>query len=107
MLKREDVKLTIEMAPKQYEKELAWDTGTMYCFSLDINGKTGWRLPTISDVQDLWFHYDASEIDGIYWTNQTTPGEDFAWAVDSDGIDATGYDKYMAKLMVRPVRDIT
>lgn len=36
----------LEVAPHEYRPELTWQEAKMYCFSLTIDGTTGWRLPT-------------------------------------------------------------
>lgn len=41
-----DDRLKLEVAPKKYRLELTYNEAVMYCFSLNINGKVGWRIPT-------------------------------------------------------------
>ena len=41
----------IEQAPEEYEKELTWDEAILYCFSLNIEGDVGWRLPTYEEIR--------------------------------------------------------
>ena len=36
----------IEIAPEEYHKKLTYTDAKLYCFSLNIDGKVGWRLPT-------------------------------------------------------------
>ena len=36
----------LEVAPDNYRPELTWQEAKMYCFSLNIDGTIGWRLPT-------------------------------------------------------------
>ena len=36
----------IEIAPVEYHKKLTYTDSKLYCFSLNIDGKVGWRLPT-------------------------------------------------------------
>lgn len=38
--------MNIELAPEAYWKDLPVDEAILYCFSLNIDGKIGWRLPT-------------------------------------------------------------
>lgn len=38
--------MKIEFAPKEYWKQMSQDEAILYCFSLTINGKIGWRLPS-------------------------------------------------------------
>jgi hypothetical protein len=50
----------IEIAPEKYWKHLQFDEAKLYCFSLNINGKIGWRLPTHSEYMKFnspWWRY--------------------------------------------------
>lgn len=38
--------ISVELAPDIYIKKTALDEAQMYCFSLNIDGKIGWRFPT-------------------------------------------------------------
>jgi hypothetical protein len=38
--------MNFEFTHEKYWKELSFEEAKLYCFSLNINGKTGWRLPT-------------------------------------------------------------
>jgi hypothetical protein len=66
--------MNFEIAPKETEDYLKWDDAKLYCFSLNVDGKTGWRIPTVRELR---------EIDGIsndfraedYWS--ATTGRDF------------------------------
>ena len=40
---------TVEIAPEQYHIECTYDDALLYCFQLNIDGKTGWRLPSVRD----------------------------------------------------------
>jgi hypothetical protein len=40
----------IERAPEEYHKTLTYEEALLYCFSLNIDGKTGWRLPTLREI---------------------------------------------------------
>lgn len=41
--------MKFEIAPQSTERQLKWNDAKMYCFSLTIDGKTGWRLPTSAE----------------------------------------------------------
>jgi len=41
--------MNFEFANEKYWKDLTFDEAKMYCFSLTIDGKTGWRLPTSAE----------------------------------------------------------
>lgn len=42
--------MTFQIAPKETELRTNWGNARMYCFSLSIEGKVGWRLPTIEEL---------------------------------------------------------
>ena len=43
---------TIEIAPPEYWKDLLYEDAKLYCFSLTIDGKVGWRLPRENESID-------------------------------------------------------
>jgi formylglycine-generating enzyme required for sulfatase activity len=44
----------IEVAPEEYWIKSTYEDAKFYCFSLNIDGKSGWRLPT----REEWIGYD-------------------------------------------------
>lgn len=76
--------LDFEVAPIEYRVRLTHDEAIMYCFSLNIDGKVGWRLPT----------WDEVEKSGLAW------GEIYVKFASSEPWDPT------RRYAVRPVRDI-
>lgn len=59
------MKSNFEIAPKEYHIFVrSYDECILYCFQLNINGKTGWRLPTYDEYKqtetDLFDDYDSS-----------------------------------------------
>ena len=44
------IKDSVEMAPQEYLKILNYSESVLYCFSLEIDGKVGWRLPKESEL---------------------------------------------------------
>ena len=61
--------MTIEIAPIEYHKILTANEAVLYCFSLNINGKIGWRLPTTSEyysqmpgLRSCWMQSDLSAL---------------------------------------------
>ena len=42
----------IEIAPGEYIKRMPFEDAKLYCFSLSIDGKIGWRLPTTAEYYD-------------------------------------------------------
>ena len=53
----------IERAPEEYHKTLTYEEAVLYCFSLNIDGKTGWRLPTLREIftQGLYGWYSGDD----------------------------------------------
>lgn len=51
--------MNFEIAPKSTEVKLNWDDAKLYCFSLNIEGKTGWRLPTAEEL--FWIYETTTE----------------------------------------------
>ena len=48
----------IEIAPEEFwQDRLNWLDAKLYCFSLNIDGKTGWRLPDILDFHSPDFKH--------------------------------------------------
>ena len=75
----------IEIAPAEYWKKLNYYEAIMYCFSLNIDGKIGWRLPNSVE-------YELTEKTG--------------WSVD-DLHFFTDTFKLRVQFLTTPVRDIT
>ena len=51
----------IEIAPSEYFIDTDdEDEAILYCFQLNINGKTGWRLPTRDE------YFDSNDIEGWF-----------------------------------------
>ena len=46
--------MKFEIAPKETEILANWDDARLYCFSLNIGGKTGWRLPTKDELSEIY-----------------------------------------------------
>ena len=54
----------IEIAPYEYIKRMSFEDSKLYCFSLNIDGKIGWRLPTYVEyinIDGLGGWYDDDE----------------------------------------------
>lgn len=41
--------MKIEIAPEEYYIRCTYEDALLYCFQLEIDGKTGWRLPNYSE----------------------------------------------------------
>ena len=46
--------MNFEIAPKEIEIQANWDDAKLYCFSLTIDGKVGWRLPTKDELNQIY-----------------------------------------------------
>jgi len=81
--------MNFEIAPKSTEKEYTWYDARLYCFALNIDGKTGWRLPnkdelnkiyeSDNDFENNWYwsstEYSSTEYDGIFvWYQNMSDG---------------------------------
>lgn len=50
--------MNIELAPEEYWIECTYDDAMLYCFSLNIDGKTGWRLPLA--IEQNFYDFSSS-----------------------------------------------
>lgn len=71
--------MKFEIAPKTSEMQLNWEDARLYCFSLNIDGKTGWRLPTKKELNEIYESDNDFEKKGWYWSS-TEVNDDLAWA---------------------------
>jgi hypothetical protein len=46
-----------------------WDDARLYCFSLNVDGKTGWRLPTIDELIDVTYEIRDAMDEDWYWSS--------------------------------------
>lgn len=74
-----NTELKIEIGPVS-ESRMSYDEAILYCFSLNIDGKIGWRMPTKSEYMQT---------------------HALGWHVENDSRNWNGCYK------VTPVRDIT
>ena len=92
----------IEIAPEEYWKiDLTWDEAKMYCFCLDIDGKTGWRLP---DIDDFHSNKVTTASRHWFWTAEDL-GSD-AMIVRPAGLHFMEWDKNNDDAVAMPVRDL-
>lgn len=110
--------MNIELAPFKYAKEMTWDEARLYCFSLNINGKVGWRLPTMKELHWLGSNGFISQVEtecGIkrriprYWSSESHQEYmDVAWVgMPMIGDVHTTWDsKSRTTTFARPVRDL-
>ena len=92
-----------ELSPIEYEKTLTIDEAIVYCYSLNIDGKVGWRLPTIPELQELGRgDYD---IDGSLWLNCRDNDHGCIFHLQFNGIITAEHDQDRLAV-ARPVRTI-
>ena len=60
--------MKFEIAPKETEIQAKWDAARFYCFSLNIDGKVGWRLPTKDELSEI-YQSDNDFIGNCYWSS--------------------------------------
>ena len=76
--------MNFEIAPKSTEIQANWYDARLYCFSLRIDGKTGWRLPTKEELNEIYESVNDFE-KAWYWSSTEYNGNG-AWGQDmSDG----------------------
>lgn len=52
------MKSNIEFAPKEYwVDKITYNDAVLYCFALDVDGRSKWRLPT---NEERCLHYELS-----------------------------------------------
>lgn len=65
--------MNFEIAPKETEIQANWDDARLYCFSLNIEGKTGWRLPTKEELNEI-YESDNDFEKSYYWSSTEYTG---------------------------------
>ena len=109
--------MNIELAPLEYIKALTWDEARLYCFSLNIDGKVGWRLPTMRELHWLGSEELITSVQTRlmnfrtyprYWSSdEHSDYAECAWIAMPllTDMHTTWDDKYVNTILVRPVRD--
>jgi hypothetical protein len=69
--------MKFEIAPKSTEIRANWYDARLYCFALNIDGKTGWRLPNKEELDEI-YQSDNDFDDIFYWSSTDTSGS-LAW----------------------------
>jgi hypothetical protein len=96
--------MNFEIAPKSTEVRLTWEEARMYCFSLNIDGKIGWRLPTNDELDEI-YESENDFIDAYYWSSTENYGGG-AWAQNMSNGNQNGNVKYGGGFYVRAIRSI-
>jgi hypothetical protein len=97
--------MTFEIAPKETEIEANWYEAKMYCFSLNIDGKIGWRLPTNDELNEIF--QSANDFRGFwYWSSTEYNGKNVWVQTFNNGFQSL-LGKYDNVSYVRPIRDLS
>jgi hypothetical protein len=96
--------MTFEVSAPEYWKEFNYQNAKLYCFSLNIEGKTGWRLPTIEELKTIITGIDCEST--FYWSSEDWADvEPSMGCLYKDGFTAIGiYIRGSAGTI--PVRDL-
>ena len=94
----------IEIAPKETEIRANWYDATLYCFSLNIDGKTGWRLPSKDEIAEI--HESKHDFENYWYWSSTEGSGNYAWVqFMSDGSQYNA-NKNFGYGYVRAIRDL-
>jgi hypothetical protein len=106
--------MNIEISLKEYERELNWDDGILYCQLLTIDDKNDWRLPTITELNYIYSSDNDFE-KYSYWSYTESICDYACTKTFYDGVDYLRdnqhhHNLHMNKnniiLFVRPIRTI-
>ena len=102
--------MKFEIAPKETATKLTWEDAKLYCFSLNANNKTGWRLPTLEELYYVRENLDSNFGHYYYWSSESTA--DRASCVFMGGYmypskDCTRNSPTTFTFYVRAVRDLS
>ena len=95
--------MKFEIAPKETEIQANWDDAKLYCFALNTNNKTGWRLPTEEELDQIY--RSKNDFDGNPYWSSTEYDSSYAWIRSM----YNGYQFYGLKnvsYIVRAVRNL-
>ena len=98
-----------EIAPKSTEVMLTWDDAVEYCKNLVVDDKSGWRLPTKDELDQMYKNRDSmpagEEFDSIWHWSSLEDSATNAWNQRfSSGGQYSG--NKMTSNCVRAVRNI-
>lgn len=100
--------MNFEIAPKSTEIESNWDDARLYCFALNIDGKTGWRLPTKDELSEICESDHDFETHWCFYWSSTELNSYLAWYQNF----SIGWSNYTNKIhsrnyLTRAVRDLS
>jgi hypothetical protein len=97
--------MNFEIAPKSTEIRANWYDARLYCFALNIDGKTGWRLPTKDELNEIY--QSKNDLEEEWYWSSTECNDDNAWGQCFYGGAHSDGDKNYGDIYVRAVRDIS
>jgi hypothetical protein len=103
--------MKFEIAPKSTEIRANWYDARLYCFALNIDGKTGWRLPNKEELDEIYQSENDSENDfeigwDWYWSSTEYNDDLVVWIqYFYNGLQNNG-KKNSRSGYVRAIRDI-
>ena len=99
--------MNFEIAPKETEIQASWNDAKLYCFSLNIDGKVGWRLPTKDELNQIYeSENDFRKEWEWYWSSTELDGS-YAWIQFIDDGSQNYFRKNGGGTYVRAIRDLT
>ncbi len=96
--------MKFETAPIKYPKALNYEDAKLYCFALTIDGKTGWRLPTIDELRVIFSTTKAYR--NYYWSSTASMEKDGYQQIMFFHDGAVMPDHKSSTNFVLPVRDL-
>ena len=100
--------MNFEISPKETEIEATWGEARLYCFALNIEGKTGWRLPTKDELDLIHrkYQHDHEYEHTWYWTSQNSPHLPTEYYIQYMGSGYLASSPSKFEYLVRAIRDI-
>ena len=96
--------LPFEVAPKETQKLEGWYYANNYCHFLNIDNKTGWRLPTIEELNQIYQSENDFEKDW-YWSSNMSSLSDYAQHLFfHNGVQGNRKKRHVA--YIRAIRDL-
>lgn len=107
--------MNFEIAPKETEIQANWVDARFYCFSLNIDGKVGWRLPTKeelnaiyqseNDFMEYWY-WSSTEYNGGFVWKECPMDNEYIWCQSFNAGNQGGNLKVNRDYFVRAVRSL-
>ena len=96
--------MNFEIAPKSTEIRANWYDAKLYCFALNIDGKTGWRLPNKEELNEIY--QSENDFEKAWYWSSTEGNGGYAWGQGFYyGYQSNG-NKYYGSGYVRAIRSI-